>query len=75
MFTEVGVVTRLERVSNSPDADQPGDFVAMVVEEIMFPDGWGLSKDLKPRCPKHAVTDEELAQDPDDLSTMRGTDR
>lgn len=52
------VTAHLERVSISPDADQPGDVVAMAVEFINFPPGWTLDpKDLKPRCPRHGGDD------------------
>lgn len=53
-----GVNARLDRVAITPDANQPGDVVALVVEHIRFPDGWTLHPDdLKPRCPKHPPTD------------------
>lgn len=51
-----GVTARLGRVSVTPAADQPGDVVAMIVEEVHFPNGWSLdANDLKPRCPKHGA--------------------
>jgi len=51
---QTGITARLDRVAISPDADQPGDVVAMVVEEVHFPPGWTLNAaDLKPRCPDH----------------------
>ena len=80
-LTNIAIHGGLERVANSPDEPQPGDFVAMVVKFVQLADGWELGEDLKPRCPKHArmaalgITDEELAHDPADLATMRGTDR
>lgn len=51
---QTGITARLDRVAVTPDADQPGDFVALVVEEVHFPPGWTLHPDdLKPRCPEH----------------------
>lgn len=54
--TGAGVTARMGRVAVTPEADQPGDVVALIVEEVHFPDGWSLgAKDLKPRCPEHGV--------------------
>lgn len=57
--TFVQPTVELARVSNSPDDDQPGDYVAFIVKDLHFPEGWSIGKDLKPRCPAHAEESDD----------------
>ncbi len=60
--TFVQFTQALKRVGNSPDDDVPGDYVAFVVKDMFFPDGWSLGRDLKPRCPDHGSTENRDEQ-------------
>ncbi len=51
--TYVQAILRMKRAADTPDADQPGDHVVFVPEDLRFPEGWAMGPDLTPRCPKH----------------------
>lgn len=61
----VQVTAILAKGAVTPDADVPGEHTVLAIKDLQLPEGWTVSPELEPRCPKHSA--DQMAKDLEDL--------